>query len=201
MAGAIDWGRIAAEYRPEYADVARRTFRCGLNPSDEDIAYVLGADAVRLACWAICHKEFYDAITPSQVELDAIAERNLQRQLRAGQRRAAWKRRRWLANPGLRIEAGMRARLWHATKGTVKSISGLPYSMDELRAHLERLFQPGMRFANYGQWHIDHIRPCCTFNQLDPEQFAQCWALANLQPLWARDNLRKSHKYGGPKGK
>ena len=44
-------------------------------------------------------------------------------------------------------------------------------------------------------WHIDHIRPCASFDLTDPEQQKQCFHYTNLQPLWAEDNLRKSDKW------
>lgn len=71
------------------------------------------------------------------------------------------------------------------------------YTVVELMAHLESKFQPGMTWDNYGEWHIDHIRPISTFvfqSYADPT-FLECWGLANLQPLWAIDNLRKSGRW------
>ena len=81
-------------------------------------------------------------------------------------------------------------------RGTGRSASMftfLPYTMAELMVHLESLFQPGMSWTNYGEWHIDHKRPDASFTYssvIDPE-FQECWALSNLQPLWASENLRK----------
>jgi hypothetical protein len=63
-----------------------------------------------------------------------------------------------------------------------------------LRAHLEALFLPGMTWENRRLWHVDHIRPCASFNLLDPEQQRCCFHYTNLQPLWAPDNIRKSDK-------
>jgi hypothetical protein len=45
------------------------------------------------------------------------------------------------------------------------------------------------------QGHVDHKRPCAAFDQTDPVQFAECWALDNLQPLWASDNIKKGARY------
>ena len=44
-------------------------------------------------------------------------------------------------------------------------------------------------------WHIDHIRPCASFDLADLEQQRQCFHYTNLQPLWAADNIRKGAKY------
>lgn len=70
------------------------------------------------------------------------------------------------------------------------------YSLEELMAHLERQFLPGMTWENKGDWHIDHIIPRSSFAYSTPDdpEFKKCWALSNLQPLWAIDNIRKNAK-------
>lgn len=67
------------------------------------------------------------------------------------------------------------------------------YTTAELREYLQRRFEPGMSWENYGQWHIDHIRPVSTFDfsTYQDKDFKRCWFLSNLQPLWARDNWVK----------
>jgi hypothetical protein len=76
------------------------------------------------------------------------------------------------------------------------------YTVDELRNHLSRLFQPGMTWENYGNhgWHIDHIIPVSRFNFETPEDldFKRCWGLNNLQPLWAKENRMKRDKLNKP---
>lgn len=71
------------------------------------------------------------------------------------------------------------------------------YTVDELRAHIEAQFKPGMSWDNMSEWHIDHIRPLASFNYTTTEcpNFKEAWALSNLQPLWASDNQRKSDKW------
>ena len=50
-----------------------------------------------------------------------------------------------------------------------------------------------MSWDNYGEWHIGHIIPKVFFKykSTDDIEFKYCWSLDNLQPLWAKDNLRK----------
>ena len=66
----------------------------------------------------------------------------------------------------------------------------LPYTIDDLIKHLERLFTKGMTWDNQGVygWHIDHIKPDSLFNykSVDDKEFQECWALKNLQPMWAK---------------
>tara|TARA_R110002051_G_scaffold13106_2_gene44405 strand:+ start:2349 stop:2648 length:300 start_codon:yes stop_codon:yes gene_type:complete len=72
----------------------------------------------------------------------------------------------------------------------------LDYTPDDLIKRFEGLFTKGMSWDNMHLWHIDHIKPKASFNYTTTycEDFKKCWALNNLQPLWARDNLRKSKK-------
>ena len=80
----------------------------------------------------------------------------------------------------------------------------LPYTVEQLREHLKRSFLPGMSWDNYGQWHVDHIVPDSwfTYSSVNDEGFKKSWALDNLQPLWAKDNLSNGNRYTGqsPKG-
>jgi hypothetical protein len=83
-----------------------------------------------------------------------------------------------------------------AKKGNRSILEILPYSIKDLMAHLESQFVNGMTWENYGEWHVDHIKPRVAFNYnsaTDPD-FLKLWALDNLQPLWAIDNYRKGHK-------
>lgn len=73
----------------------------------------------------------------------------------------------------------------------------LPYSISELCEHLESLFTDGMDWEAFrrGDIHIDHVKPKSLFDLSDPQQFLDCWALSNLQPLWAADNIAKGAKH------
>jgi hypothetical protein len=51
-----------------------------------------------------------------------------------------------------------------------------------------------MSWENHGEWHIDHIKPCASFNLLDDEEQKQYFHYKNLQPLWADVNLSKGSK-------
>lgn len=71
----------------------------------------------------------------------------------------------------------------------------VPYTLDELKTHLENQFQPGMTWENYGYdgWVIDHIQPLSVhcFESPEHEDFRRAWALTNLRPLWREDNAKK----------
>ena len=63
------------------------------------------------------------------------------------------------------------------------------WTVEEYRAHIESLFTEGMTWDNYGcgkyQWSLDHIVAKSKFNitSYDCQEFKDCWALNNLQPL------------------
>lgn len=85
------------------------------------------------------------------------------------------------------IRLGKAGRSWELLVG---------YCLGELMSHLESYFEPGMTWENYGSWHIDHVIPQAAFSFCSPEDlsFGQCWALENLRPLWATDNIKKSDR-------
>jgi hypothetical protein len=180
-----------SKYQPEFAEQALKL--CRLGATDKELADFFQVDLGELALWAWESREFFDAITPSdetRAKWD-IEKREAREQINA-KRRA-----RRAADPEQRLLNAMRARLWAAIKGRTdgRLFGRLGYSKEELVSHLESRFQPGMTWGNYGRWHVDHKRPCASFDLMDVKQFAQCWALDNLQPLWAGDNLKKSAKF------
>jgi len=69
----------------------------------------------------------------------------------------------------------------------------LGYTGIEFKEHMESLFKEGMSWSNYGRWHLDHIIPKRSFvyESINDKQVKECWALDNLQPLWAEENLKK----------
>lgn len=74
-------------------------------------------------------------------------------------------------------------------------------SISELKGYLENLFSDGMSWDNRGMygWHIDHVKPCASFDLTNEEEVKKCFHYTNLQPLWARDNFVKGSKTGDGK--
>jgi len=68
--------------------------------------------------------------------------------------------------------------------------------MEEFKQYLASKFTERMNWENYGRkgWHIDHIKPCVSFDLSDPEQQKQCFHYTNLQPLIKINNRIKSNK-------
>lgn len=100
------------------------------------------------------------------------------------------------------ISGSIRSRLKRrfSSKNDKSTFSFLPYTVDELKEHLERQFEPWMNWSNWsnkrGCWNIDHIRPDSSFNykSVEDNEFQECWALKNLRPLEYIENIKKSNK-------
>ncbi|MDD4422654.1 MAG: hypothetical protein PHD46_06430 [Eubacteriales bacterium] len=109
----------------------------------------------------------------------------------------ASKRRR--EKPKIRVTQNISKSIWARIRGRKKSLRWeklVGFTYEELKKHLEKQFLPGMTWDNYGKWHIDHKTPVAAFNFQSTEDldFKKCWALENLQPLWAKDNQNKGVK-------
>ena len=111
----------------------------------------------------------------------------------------AQSRERYKTNPQEKLSVILRTRLRRAIKKNNhggSAIRDLGCTVEELKQHLERQFLEGMTWDNwsfYG-WHLDHIKPLCSFDLQDRNQFLEAVHYSNLQPLWAHDNLTKHGK-------
>ena len=102
-------------------------------------------------------------------------------------------------NYKLRCNLSSRIRIALKHQNTNKSnntITLLGCSIKEFRIYLERQFEEGMSWNNHGKfgWHMDHIKPCASFDLTDPKQQEECFHYSNYQPLWWNENLSKGAK-------
>jgi hypothetical protein len=100
----------------------------------------------------------------------------------------------WTPSGGLRLR--MSSAIRYSLKGAGKPAKWLDlvgYTVEELKAHIERQFAHGMSWENMPKWHIDHIVPLSSFRfeGADDPEFKAAWALTNLRPCWGSENLRK----------
>lgn len=115
-------------------------------------------------------------------------------------KRRIYERNKYKTDINFKLTENLRKRLRKVLNGKSKSKKTMDLigcSADFLKKHLENQFQPGMSWENYGfyGWHVDHIVPCASFDDLDdPKQQQKCFHYTNLQPLWAKDNMSKKAK-------
>ena len=98
-----------------------------------------------------------------------------------------------------KILSNLRTRIWIVLKKNIKSKTTMKLvgcSIEKLKQRLESQFKLGMSWDNYGKWHIDHIRPCASFDLTKKSEQHKCFNWKNLQPLWAEENLSKGVNYG-----
>lgn len=105
-------------------------------------------------------------------------------------------------SPALKIEKTMRRRLSDVMRKlqlrkALNTMTLVGCNRESLAKWLEARFTPGMTWANYGLrgWHVDHIRPCASFDLENPVEQRICFHYSNLQPLWWADNLSKSDSW------
>lgn len=111
-----------------------------------------------------------------------------------------YEKNRLLTDIEFKLIKTLRSRLNNALKkqNSTKqneTVELLGCSISFLKGFLEAKFKEGMTWENHGEWHIDHIKPCASFNLLDEEEQKKCFHYTNLQPLWAAENLSKGSKY------
>jgi hypothetical protein len=115
-----------------------------------------------------------------------------------------YQRNRAQNDPSWRISQRIRGRISRAIsknyKKAASSMTLLGCTIEEMRTFLEAEFEEGMTWENHGEWHVDHIRPCASFNLEYPEEQKKCFHWTNLQPLWAADNLAKGDRLDWVKG-
>jgi hypothetical protein len=83
----------------------------------------------------------------------------------------------------------------YSEKKKKRSMEYVGCSIEKLREHLEKQFTDGMSWETQGTWHVDHVRPCSSFNLESDEEKQKCFHYTNLQPLWGDENILKSDTY------
>lgn len=148
-----------------------------------------------------CHKERYlansDRIKTKERQKRA---QNIEKHREYDRKRAEKKR----STPQGRLNNNMRRGISNALDGMKaghhwENLVG--YTLDQLKQHIEKKFKLGMTWDNYGKlWHIDHKIPISAFNFEKPEDidFKKCWNLKNLQPMEAKENMKKHNKLEKP---
>ena len=111
------------------------------------------------------------------------------------------KRKRREDNIYIKLSAYISSAIRHSIKKNKKGLHWeelVGYTIDDLKGHLEKQFANNMNWDNYSHsgWHIDHIIPISKFNftTYDDIDFKRCWALSNLQPMWASENMSKGNR-------
>jgi len=106
---------------------------------------------------------------------------------------------RCAVDPEFKLMLTLRSRISSAVRAAgakkyAKTALLVGCSVQRLREHLEAQFKPGMTWENHGEWHIDHIKPCASYDLRKSVDQQACFHWSNLQPLWANANLSKGDR-------
>lgn len=112
-------------------------------------------------------------------------------------------------DPIFKIRESLRSTIKSALRGKKNNLSinnFLNYSMIELKQHIENKFESWMSWNNQGlynkktwddndqstwTWQLDHIIPQSDspYTSMEDDNFKRCWALDNLRPYSAKQNI------------
>jgi hypothetical protein len=101
------------------------------------------------------------------------------------------------ACPVFCLKNRMRVRMCQAIRSagvykTDRTLALIGCTSKQLKKHIESKFLPGMTWSNRRRWHVDHIVPIAAFDISTEEGQRAAFHYTNLQPLWAKDNLKKA---------
>lgn len=101
---------------------------------------------------------------------------------------------------GQKVHRKIKSRLSNRIKDALKAkslrkdnntMSYLGCSHVFLKKWFEFLFVEGMSWDNIGQWHIDHVIPCASYDLTNEDHIKQCFSWKNIRPCWEKENLEK----------
>tara|TARA_B100001939_G_scaffold22670_1_gene18497 strand:+ start:602 stop:1381 length:780 start_codon:yes stop_codon:yes gene_type:complete len=115
--------------------------------------------------------------------------------IRAQQRKRDKERRQ--SDPLYKLVCNIRTRISLSItnagfKKNSKTHKILNCSFEEFMLHLEKQFNSGITWENYGKWHLDHIVPVSLAST--EEEIIKLNHYKNFQPMWGPENNSKNDK-------
>ena len=129
---------------------------------------------------------------------EAKRRKNAKRRSRKGKvSNKSYYRRNLSTSAAYKMKCFMRAclRRFKTAKNQEATRRILGYDSGKLMERIAFNFSAGMSWDNYGEWHIDHVKPISRFIEQGVTDPKTVNALCNLRPLWAIDNLRKQNSF------
>jgi hypothetical protein len=80
-----------------------------------------------------------------------------------------------------------------------RTIDILGCSTSFFKCWIESQFTISMNWDNMGTyWHLDHVKPCASFNFENESEIYECFNWSNIRPLNGKENIQKSNKIDIP---
>lgn len=199
---------VDSGYREEFAEQGYKL--CLLGADDVFLAYFYEVELEVIMFWRIEYTDFNNNIVRAKEDRPLyLLKKEEQRQKRREYRKSkhikdsanAYVKARRVNDMHFKLRHNVSSLMYarlksKKSKGALKQLG---YSVEELKTHLESQFTHEMNWDNYGGvWQLDHKIPDSWFDytSIEDEGFKKSWALDNLQPLLATDNLKKGDRYG-----
>ena len=146
------------------------------------------------------NREYYLQNLEYKKEYDrAYREKNwelIKKRNREWRKRTGYERNKRKTDLHFRVKSNISRRLrevLNQKKGSTMKYVGC--DTQKLLCHIEQRFTENMSWRQYHLLHLDHRVPCNAFDLSNPLHQRVCFWYKNLQPLWAKDNMKKSDKY------
>jgi hypothetical protein len=109
-------------------------------------------------------------------------------------------RKKLKTDPLFKLRHNLKNLIRNSTKSqgynkNTKTAKILGCSYTEFKQHIEQQFSEGMTWQNYGDWEYDHRTPISWAK--DEKSIIKLNHYTNFQPLWKKDNRRKSNRFSG----
>lgn len=170
-----------------------------------------GKYGVRGRC-KLCDLEMREAVKKDPIKLEVRRSYNRKSRARGNKTdpdyMKEWRRknpeklleygRKRRKDPIKKLRLNMSTRIWLVLKSkgkakNKKTLEVLGTDIDFFKSYLEEKFDVNMNWNNYGSyWHVDHIIPLDS-GKTEEEIYRLCH-YTNLQPLEAKENIRKKNK-------
>jgi len=114
--------------------------------------------------------------------------------------RRTWEKQKNNTDIDFKMKKYLRSRIYIAftSRGLKKSNRTWKYigcTSDFFRDWIEFQLYDGMTLENYGEyWHIDHVKPCASFDLNNEQNVEECFSWKNMRPLRSNKNKIKRDK-------
>lgn len=170
-------------------------------------------------CWECERKQKKDAENKRYKNLNTAQKTHHNNLAKAAQKKEnykiwhrIWQKERERNNLPFLLKRRVGALLRNSvSKHGKKTFDVLGYTPNQFIKHMEGLFESWMNWDNWGvynpetwndfdsstwTWQVDHIKPVSSFDikDINDPLLKKCWALENLRPLSAKENILKGNK-------
>lgn len=106
-----------------------------------------------------------------------------------------YQRERYRNNIDYKIKTLLNARIRSCLIKSKPTLDFIGCDFIQFREWIEFQFDEHMNWSNIGTyWHIDHVKPCASFDFQNDEDIKECFKWSNLRPLEKRENSSKGSK-------